>query len=112
MTIEQIQPRLFWEVIDLYKKLVDKLETSTGQKFSFLSRVIWEEIALPKKIKFLNGDSGRAGPDTKRMLIYDLLVPFNNEHHTDEHCVAAENLTLFYKNKEKNEGLDDLESQV
>ena len=59
-------------------------------------------IFPPKEFKLLK--EGRQGiqPDTKSMIIYDQLLPFNNPLHNDEGCVPVEQLPLFYKKKGKN----------
>ena len=96
----------YLELKEMLEKLIDKLATTTdGQTFAFASENPFDvqnnrKIVIPKEFKFL-----REGPgsELKVRLIYDQFMPFNNEHHKEEGCVAAEDLPGFYKEKGKKD---------
>lgn len=93
------------EAIDILAKLMAKLETSQdGQAFAFGLSNAWDvyrgkKIAAFKEFKFLRGGSNFVGLDTRSMLIYDQLLPFNNMNHNDQNCVAFKDLPYFYTSK-------------
>ena len=92
------------ELFLMHRQLMNKLKNSAdGQTSAFRSDVankyFSKEIALPVEIRFVNGRVGRADLSTKRMIVYDLIIPFNNANHQNENCVAAKDLPLFYKIK-------------
>ena len=93
------------EAVKILEKLMSELQASQdGQKFAFGSEeafdVYWvKQISVSKEFKFLNKGTERVGPYTKSMLIYEQFLPFNNEKHDDDGCVAVEDLPLFYKSK-------------
>ena len=92
--------KLLEEFVPLIKKLNNNTE---GQKFAFQSYIeegyYYTEIALLKEFKFLK--EGSVDPETKSMLTYDLIFPFNIKKHDDRSCVQVRNLTAFYKKKGK-----------
>lgn len=94
------------EAFEMLKKLVDELKTTStdGQTFAFkyfsvIDVYYARAIVLPRELKYL--EEGRLDPDTKRILHYDLVMPFNNPNHNDHNCVKAVDLTRFYKSKGK-----------
>ena len=94
-----------WQAVEVLKQLMEQLQASTdGQTLAFKSEdarhVYWyKEIAALKEFKFLKQGSDRVSSYTKSMLIYDQLLPFNNENHDDNHCVPLDDLPRFYKRK-------------
>lgn len=96
------------EAVEALEKLMNQFSTSTdGQTFAFgsddaLDVYFYRTIVLPKEFKFLKADSGRVSRETKSLLAYDQLFPFNNPNHKDENCVAAKDLPLL---QEKRKGI-------
>ena len=88
-----------------WKALLEKLQSITdSQKIAFrypmFSFPYWgQSIALAKEFKFLKVRSNHVGHNTKGVLVFDLLLPFNNQNHDDSNCVAAKDLPIFYKYK-------------
>ena len=95
------------DAIEILENLMAKLNAAQdGQTFAFItnhaSNVYWHKrIAAFGEFKFLKQGSDRIGPDTKSILFYDQLLPFNNANHSDHKCVAGKDLPDFYKYKEK-----------
>ena len=93
------------KIFDELKTLVEKLEISGNTDlFAFRSEsmktIFYEKfIALPKEFKFLKNGSGRIGLDTKIMLAFDLLFPFNTQNHDDRNCFTVKDLSRFYRFK-------------
>ena len=100
------------ELIQELKRLFEEINTVTGDQTSafrsnrndyyldFNNRIYVKiNAAQLKEFKFLKDGSDGIGPDTKSMLTFDLLLPFNNPHHEDTNCVAAKDLPIFYRRK-------------
>ena len=89
------------ERIEMLQKLLDKFESS--REFALRSRgpssVYDYKLIRPSGIVFLTERHDSVGPDTKGMVIFDLYLPFYNAKHTDQNCVPAKILPLFFKNK-------------
>lgn len=106
------------KAVENLRKLMDRIKTvDDRQTFAFDSEaandIYWfKRIAVLRDFKHLNeGDLGAPqiiGSDTNGILIYDQYLPFNNRLHTDEGCVPASKLPLFYKSKGKDQD-DDVE---
>ena len=85
---------------------MDELKTGAdGQTFALqwdtvYNIILYKKMFLAKQFKFLTEGIQGIRSDAKGMLIYDLVLPFNNALHSDEGCVPAEKLTVFYKEKE------------
>lgn len=94
------------KAFEMLKNLMDKLKVGAGdQTFAFgpdddhFEVFFHKAIVLAEKLKFLNEGPNRFSLDTKRMITYDLILPFNNKNHDDENCIPAKSLTWFYKRK-------------
>ena len=89
--------KLLEEMVLLMRKLNEHKE---GQTFAFESydemKVYYKEIALLKEFKFLK--KGSVGPETKSMLVFDLIFPFNIKNHDDNNCYSRMDMTRFYIN--------------
>ena len=101
------------QLIQKLETLIEKLnETTHDQTFAFRPDLqmrslravarevhLFKFIAAPKEFKFLRDGLNRIGPDTKSVLVFDYLFPFNNQNHDDNNCVK--DLSGFYKAKGK-----------
>lgn len=93
------------EATDILEKLFEELNTvADGQTFAFKDKKVSEVyyylgLVVRGEFKFLT--DGPVQPDTESMLHYEQYLPFNNRQHTDEGCVPANDLPVFYKNKGK-----------
>lgn len=94
-----------FEAIQTLEKLFEKLRTpGNGQRFALNGQqaldVYFEDgFVLPVEFKFLT--DGSVQPDTNSILAFEQFLPFQNAHHSDNDCVPAEKLPLFYRNKGK-----------
>ena len=91
------------EVINELKELTKEFKTD-GQTFALKSEtshtIIWSyNIAMPKEFRFLKDGSNRNYSDKKGVLVFDVFLPFNNQHHDDRNCMTTKDLPKFYKTK-------------
>ena len=93
------------EEIEILRKLMDELKDGTdSQTFAFRNDtaqdVNWQKaIIVTREFKFLKEGSAGVGPDSKGMLIYHQILPFNNKNHDNNNCVAVIALPRFYKSR-------------
>ena len=90
---------------ELRELLSPRKASSHSQTFAFGAahyEVFFTELVLPIEFQFLKGGSDRLGPETRSMISFELLLPFNNRNGKEENCVPAKNLPWFYKNKGEN----------
>ena len=74
-------------------------ETFAFRSDSFFWFFFYKYMVMQKEFKLKNDEFDINWPDSEGILVFDLLLPFNNPNHNDGSCVAGKDLPRFYKYK-------------
>lgn len=99
-------PTIF-EALDRLEDLRKQFKTEKTRDQKYLLGILFSAknvfsyrgLVQPVEFKFLREGSGRAGPYTKSMFTFDLILPFEKDETQDENCVSVKDLPLFYRSK-------------